>query len=327
MPTEQYANNPSTTLNGAINNAVTTLVVASATGFSTGGNFRILIDTELLLVTAVSGTTFTVTRGAEGTTAASHVDASAVVQVLTRDSLKGLGAGIILSDVYANLPAAGTEGKVYLPTEGGHVLRDDGSAWQGFGPLNKMQPPVDSALAWVNQGANGSIDATASGYILKAVSTGASDCKIRKQAAPAAPFTATLAFRPLFNVGGFQHYGLVSRNSGSGKLVILSWLWNGGAPHWEISKWNSATSFSASYTLGDNDAGSFRGDGMIWLRVVDDNVNRVSSVSRDGINWLQVHSVGRTDFLTADEVGFDVNPDNLTTSLIASMTVYHWKVG
>jgi hypothetical protein len=34
--------------------------------------FRVLVGTEIMIVTNVSGTTFTVTRGAEGTTAASH---------------------------------------------------------------------------------------------------------------------------------------------------------------------------------------------------------------------------------------------------------------
>lgn len=88
--TERYANNPASTLNGAINNSVTTLVVTSATGFSTQPNFRLLIDSEYLLVTAVAGASFTVTRGIEGSTAASHSNGAAVTQLLTAGGLQQL---------------------------------------------------------------------------------------------------------------------------------------------------------------------------------------------------------------------------------------------
>jgi hypothetical protein len=90
MPVEQFVNNAQTTLNGAINNSVTSLVVTSATGFPTVGNFRLLIDSEIMLVTAVSGTTFTITRGIEGTTAASHSSGAPVTHILTADALKNI---------------------------------------------------------------------------------------------------------------------------------------------------------------------------------------------------------------------------------------------
>lgn len=89
---EQFANNPSSTLTTAINSSVTSIVVASATTFSQLGNFRIVVDNELMMVTAVSGTTFTVIRAIEGTTAASHLAQAAVIQILTAG---GLLAGIV----------------------------------------------------------------------------------------------------------------------------------------------------------------------------------------------------------------------------------------
>jgi hypothetical protein len=95
MAVEQFANNASSTLNGAINSSVTSLVVTSATGFPTVGNFRLLIDSEIMLVTAVSGTTFTVTRGIEGTAAASHSNGATVTAILTAGSLAAWAASII----------------------------------------------------------------------------------------------------------------------------------------------------------------------------------------------------------------------------------------
>lgn len=84
--TENFSNEYQTTLNGAINNSVTSLVVTNATGSPTA-NFRIRIDDEYLLVTAKAGTTFTVTREVEGSAAASHADLAVVTHVLTAGGL------------------------------------------------------------------------------------------------------------------------------------------------------------------------------------------------------------------------------------------------
>jgi len=64
-----------TTLNGAIDASTTTIVLADASQFpSTGTNF-VLIGTEMIQYTGISTNTLTgVTRGARGTTAASHSD-------------------------------------------------------------------------------------------------------------------------------------------------------------------------------------------------------------------------------------------------------------
>lgn len=69
----------STTNSGALTAAQTTITVASASGFPTSA-FRIRIDDELMNVTGGFGTTtWTVTRGVNGTTAATHVASSSVV--------------------------------------------------------------------------------------------------------------------------------------------------------------------------------------------------------------------------------------------------------
>lgn len=62
-----------TTLNGTITSGATSLVVASASGFPGSGNYDIQIESEVMTVTAGQGTTtWTVTRGVNGSTAASH---------------------------------------------------------------------------------------------------------------------------------------------------------------------------------------------------------------------------------------------------------------
>lgn len=66
-------NNLSTVLNGAINAVVTTITVNSTVGFPTTG--YITIEAEAISYTGTNATQFTgCTRGADGTTAASHAD-------------------------------------------------------------------------------------------------------------------------------------------------------------------------------------------------------------------------------------------------------------
>jgi fructose-1,6-bisphosphatase/inositol monophosphatase family enzyme len=84
--TERFANEISTTLVGSITNVATSLVVASSSGFP-AVNFRIRIDDEILLVTTVAGTTWTVTRAQEGTTGAAHSNAASVAHILTAGGL------------------------------------------------------------------------------------------------------------------------------------------------------------------------------------------------------------------------------------------------
>ena len=84
--TENYANEYQTVLDGGIDDSVTSLDVTSASG-SPDVNFRIRIDDELMLVTNKSGVTFTVTRGVEGTAAASHANGADVTHVLTAEGL------------------------------------------------------------------------------------------------------------------------------------------------------------------------------------------------------------------------------------------------
>jgi hypothetical protein len=85
---EQLANNAASTLTVAIPDAVaTSLTVANGTVFPATGNFRIIVDSELMLCTARVGNTLTVTRGIEATTAAAHANGAAVTHVLTKGGL------------------------------------------------------------------------------------------------------------------------------------------------------------------------------------------------------------------------------------------------
>lgn len=92
-----------TMLDGAINSSETSIDVESVAGFP-AVPFRIQIGTEIMLVTAIVGTTLTVERGYSETTAASHIDNSPVMQIdlepaeVTLSNELNLSAAIIYED-------------------------------------------------------------------------------------------------------------------------------------------------------------------------------------------------------------------------------------
>jgi hypothetical protein len=98
---ERFANNADSTLNGAIDNDDTTIVVADGSPFPSVGEFRLIFgvdadNAEIVIATARSGNTITVIRGQEGTTAQSWGDGTIVTHIVTagaaealRDTLKG----------------------------------------------------------------------------------------------------------------------------------------------------------------------------------------------------------------------------------------------
>jgi len=107
---EQYANRASTTLSGAIDGSTTSITVASATGFPSSSQYRVVIDSEILLVTGGAGTTtWTVARGAEGTAAVPHNNGSAVLHVLTAASLRDVPD-------YTRTDQLTTKGDLYVAT-------------------------------------------------------------------------------------------------------------------------------------------------------------------------------------------------------------------
>lgn len=88
MP-ELLANNATSQLNGAVDGSTdpVTFTVDDASTFPATGNFTIIIDGEIMLVTSVSGDDFTADRAQEGTAIAAHADNAVVASVLTAGSL------------------------------------------------------------------------------------------------------------------------------------------------------------------------------------------------------------------------------------------------
>jgi len=87
MTSESLKNNAFTDLNQDIGITEDTINVFDPSVFPIIPEFRIRINSELMLVTSLNGPNFTVTRGIEGTTPTTHVKGDLVELVLTVDSL------------------------------------------------------------------------------------------------------------------------------------------------------------------------------------------------------------------------------------------------
>lgn len=323
---EQFANNASTTLNGAIDASTTSVTVSSAGAFPAEGDFRILVESEIMLVTAVSANTFTVTRGAESTTAASHSNGVDVVHILTAGALTQLktdaGGGVSTGEgTTAARPAAGNEGDLYL---GEHYLaRDDGSNWGLFGPLFPMKPPTGS-FSWGRQNL-GTVATIGPTFTFK-VPSGSGDNAIETYvtSAPSTPFTFTVGFTAI--VGNDESgIGICERDSSSGKVETVMLVNDGGDPEIKCQYWGSETGITGNWTSMD----MYHVGPVIFLRMENDGSTRTTSVSSDGVNFLQVDSRSHSSYLNStDQLGIVGRTDStgLEGKPGVMLTPFYWDV-
>lgn len=277
-----------------------------------GGLTNPMTTQDDIIIGGASGTPERLAKGADG-------------QVLTVDPTThelvwatpsgGGGGGSISSGVYASRPAAGTAGALYLPTDTTYLYKDNGSAWQAWGPLYPLTPPVAAQFAWANQG---TATLTDDGALNLSTGAAASGYNIRMQvkSAPATPYTITAACIVGMTGGVDAFGGICWRDSVGGGIVGLYTTYNG----LNLSKWSNPTTPVASYASFDARA-TFRG--LVWLRLTDDGTNRVASYSGDGVNWLQMYSVARTDFITPNQVGFLVSCGSASSQV--ALRLMSWK--
>jgi len=185
-----------------------------------------------------------------------------------------------------------------------------------------------SGWSWVNQG-SATISTNASKDVgsvyLKAAITGGDSFRLRVRSLPAGK-QVIAAIRPFVQPGAAiaePQAGILWRESSSGKFAAVSFLRNYNLPSdvgiW-LPKYNNETTYSGGrYTRPDYEKPMPMG--VYWLKLKDDGANRIFSMSVDGENWHTHHSIGRTDFLTADQFGFFVN----SAGMEAGIQILRWE--
>ncbi len=243
------------------------------------------------------------------------------------DDLEGGGGGggnSTYTNTVANRPAASNDGDLFLPSNGVVIERDTGAAWAPWGPIFPLSPVPTTGWSWVNQG-GATVDTTYGGIYLTVPATASQNTRLYVRSAPSTPYTITALVQLRMAFTGANDYieaGLSFRQSSNGRLATFGLQQVGTGTYWSfiLAKLNSETSWNSNYTA---DWLSRFSSHPIWFRIADNGTNRVCSWSMDGQHWIQVHSVGRTDFLTADQVGIFASANHATLSM--SIMVYSWK--
>ena len=309
VPNRELLNNAvSTTLNGSINNSVTTVTVTAGSVFPSTGNFRVKVEDEIMLCTARSTNDLTVVRGYEGSSAASHSSGAGINAILTAGALN-------------------------------RFLQDCNGIW-GYNsqpPLGKLvdadgvTPLTTADFTWANQGTSTVTDQNGT-IVMDAPPASGENARVQVRTAPSPTYSVIAAFQyiGIIEFGRYPNFGLVLRQSTSGKMYGHAFGAQAGdrALMHATYKFNSPTSYAGDVTSRKS---TLHRSPYLWLKMTDNNTNLLFYVSGDGVNWIQTGSESRGAFMTLnggvtgpDQVGWYVN--NEGSSAYHSLTrLVHWS--
>ena len=293
---ERLVNDASTTINGAVTATATSIVVTDGSVFPSTGDYRLLIDSEVVLVTARSTNTLTVERGADGTSNTTHSDGATISAVLTAGAIDQ-----VLDDIV-----------------GGYSDRYPYRIMNQSGVIQ-----TTANFTWVNQGTATAIDETWGGITLKIPYVTNDSMRILKQSAPSTPWkvTAFVLFGPGYNNGGgtsSSYISLCVRESDTGKLSVVE-------PR--IGEYLRTRRYTNETTYDSEQAQQDFSSDRCWLQIEDDGTNLYFRASSDGINFFETYNHARTAFMTSagpDEIGFLANSSSGANNQLCH--IFAWVV-
>jgi hypothetical protein len=184
--------------------------------------------------------------------------------------------------------------------------------------------PTLTDFAWVNQG---TAVATQRDYGIGLVKprTASLSSSLLARAAPSTPYTISAAFSVwLARVADYElDFGFRNNSSGSFQSLVLAP--NGTNNDWiiAINNFTNATTFSGAAQAGR----VISPLSTVWLQIADDGTDRFYRYSSNGDDWSQIYTIGRTSFITPDEVFFGVSTNSATTTALpANITLLSWEV-
>lgn len=221
------------------------------------------------------------------------------------------GGGIV-ADTWANRPAAGTEGRLFLPTDGYDPCRDTGAAWVNQVPLGRdvSNPPAAGSFSQINF-ANTTLTASGDGLRLDGVGDGASGNKY-KSAVVAIPgsgaYALTVGVELIYHDANFPGTGIViTDGTGASAKGHFFFIYRaGGAYSSYVQNGTHPTTFSSTPFTP---VFPLRESKRFWMRIADDRTTNLTfSLSGDGVNWptgptYLIGSLGRTSWLTPSHIG------------------------
>lgn len=299
---ELYTTLGESTLNGAINDVVTTVTVASASSFPSSGNFRIGIDAEIMKVTGVSGSDFTVVRGQEGTSGASHGNGAVVKGLTTASALDDLRSTITQAGLLSSLPAVGSskQGDVYIPTDGVVLFYRGSSAWERWGPILVLTKPV---LANYSR-----LYGTGTGVQKNdgVVFLGANGSTYKKSISLSTPYRLEIGLMGCHGNENYHLSRLFIRNSSADKNLRWGFEYSSGAKVMG-QRYTGEVYNSTFLTLNYRQARI--GGPVVFFAMEDDGTDRKYQMSFDHEHWVTHATLSNTDHMSGqDEFGIELLP-------------------
>ncbi len=322
---EQLKNFGLTALNGAINNSTTSITVVDGSVFPASGVFTVIVDSELMRVTARSSNTLTVVRGEEGSTAASHSDGAGVRNIQTARGFEAFRAEHITTGAYSSF-TSGRKARLYLPTDGALMVHEAASGVGFVGPdFIPRTVPVTGDFSWQNQGGASITDYGDFTQLIAPANSGDS-LRMREKNLPASPWSVTIEMDAGWLPVNFLTAGLYMRESGTGKIRTFGFHGNATANELGCINWTNSTTFSAG-VLTKTILQSGRGLDARWHKLFYDGTNIYYYIGQTKQLIQFFDSRAKNYFFTTapDKVGFYANSNN--TGRAAILNVYHWEEG
>jgi len=331
MATEQFANNASTTITASMSAIQTSMVVSSNDGFpsvttASTNYFYAVIGTEIVKVTNNPTITWTVERGNQGTTATTHTAGEAVYCVVTRQTMEDIltaassGGSEVSTGVIASLPAAGTSGRVYLPTDSFYNnVFDNGSSWNYFIDGKVVTPPLAASNWTLVTGGNATLTDSKSGLYLSTASNTTTSAEAVLRAVPGStPYTITMRLIPNFlcTTADTPMFGVCFTN-GTTVASQISGVRFFSTPTSNLYHSIQSAAWTSFAYAGETNSVLWSQCAItgpdLWIRLSNSGATKTMSVSKDGINFLTVATLAVATPFTPTHYGFFGNVAASTT--------------
>lgn len=307
---ERLANFGETTLSGDLDGSQTTVTVSNGALFPSSGNYRIVVDEELMLVTARSTNDLTVTRGIESTSAVAHTNGANVKMVLT-------AAGLTTFTSEAITTNNGKLGRFISPA-GSELFADEFDDASLDGGWTRVDNASSSHLVYTEAGGvlslahNASADHATVGAprhaLMRAMPGGQSF-----------PFTVQVGLRHCSRYAtNYQMIGPVLSDGVNPSTGTQVWAMPYLGTNHGIQ--NSLRSFTSWGTTGNSTGGFLYDPFDFHVRLRWTAANSFSSeVSPNGVDWLETLTVAATMTPTY----FGIAYSNWTAAIAGIGTFYY----